>query len=203
MNTNENKNHERIKRMTALALLTAIVVVLQLVGSSFHIGPIPFSLVLVPIVIGAIVFGPAAGAFLGAVFGVIALSGGISGTDWFTAALWNFSPFWTAATCLVKGALCGAVSGWVYRALQKRVTLGCIVSALVCPVVNTGVFALSMLTVMRGGLMKIAADNAWGSNVLTVLFVVVIGVNFFVELGINAVLSAAIARVVKATVKKK
>ena len=203
MRTNENKNHERIKRMTALALLTAIVVVLQLVGSSFHIGPIPFSLVLVPIVIGAIVFGPAAGAFLGAVFGVIALSGGISGTDWFTAALWNFSPFWTAMTCLVKGALCGAVSGWVYRALQKRVTLGCIVSALVCPVVNTGVFALSMLTVMRGGLMKIAADNAWGSNVLTVLFVVVIGVNFFVELGINAVLSAAIARIVKAIVKKK
>ena len=203
MNTNENKNHERTKRMTALALLTAIVVVLQLVGSSFHIGPIPFSLVLVPIVIGAIVFGPAAGAFLGAVFGVIALSGGISGTDWFTAALWNFSPFWTAVTCLVKGALCGAVAGWVYRALQKRVTLGCIVAALVCPVVNTGVFALSMLTVMRGGLMKIAADNAWGSNVLTVLFVVVIGVNFFVELGINAVLSAAIARIVKAVVKKK
>lgn len=189
--------------MVSLALLAALVVVLQTVASNIKVGPIPITLTLVPIVIGAIVFGPAAGAFLGAIFGVIALSGGISGTDWFTAALWNFSPFWTAMTCLVKGALCGAVSGWVYRALQKHVTLGCVVSALVCPVVNTGVFALSMLTVMRGGLMKIAADNAWGSNVLTVLFVVVIGVNFFVELGVNAVLSAAIARIVKAVAKSE
>lgn len=196
-------NHEKVRKLTTLALLTAIVVVLQLVGSSFHIGPIPFSLVLVPIVVGAILLGPAAGAVLGAVFGVIALSGGISGTDWFTAALWNFSPFWTAMTCLVKGALCGAVSGWVYRALRRRVTLACVISALVCPVVNTGVFALSMLTVMRGGLMKIAAENAWGTNVLTVLFVVVIGVNFFVELGINAALSAAIARIVKAVGAKR
>ena len=196
-------NHEKVRKLTTLALLTAIVVVLQLVGSSFHIGPIPFSLVLVPIVVGAILLGPAAGAVLGAVFGVIALSGGISGTDWFTAALWNFSPFWTAMTCLVKGALCGAVSGWVYCALQRRVTLACVISALVCPVVNTGVFALSMLTVMRGGLMKIAAENAWGTNVLTVLFVVVIGVNFFVELGINAALSAAIARIVKAVGAKR
>lgn len=196
-------NHEKVRKLTTLALLTAIVVVLQLVGSSFHIGPIPFSLVLVPIVVGAILLGPAEGAVLGAVFGVIALSGGISGTDWFTAALWNFSPFWTAMTCMVKGALCGAVSGWVYRALQRRVTLACVISALVCPVVNTGVFALSMLTVMRGGLMKIAAENAWGTNVLTVLFVVVIGVNFFVELGINAALSAAIARIVKAVGAKR
>lgn len=202
MKTNANKSHARIVRLTAMALLTAIVVVLQLVGSSFHIGPIPFSLVLVPIVIGAIVFGPAAGAFLGAVFGVIALAGGISGTDWFTATLWNLSPFWTAMTCLVKGALAGAVSGWVYRVLQKYVTLGCIAAAVVCPVVNTGVFALSMLTVMQNDLMRIAAEQAWAGSVMTVLFVVVIGVNFFVELGINAVLSAAISRIVKAVVKK-
>lgn len=197
------ENHERIRRLTVLALLTAIVVVLQLVGSSFHIGPIPFSLVLVPIVIGAILFGARAGAFLGAVFGVIALAGGIGGTDWFTATLWNFSPFWTAATCLVKGALAGAVSGWVYAALQKHVTLGCIAAAVACPVVNTGVFALSMLTVMQKPLMQIAADQAWAGNILTVLFAIVIGVNFFVELGINAVLSAAIARIVKAVLHKK
>lgn len=197
------ENHEKIRRLAALALLTAIVVVLQLVGSSFHIGPIPFSLVLVPIVIGAILFGARAGAFLGAVFGVIALAGGIGGTDWFTATLWNFSPFWTAATCLVKGALAGAASGWVYAALQKHVTLGCITAAAVCPVVNTGVFALSMLTVLQKPLMQIAAEQAWAGNVLTVLFAIVIGVNFFVELGINAVLSAAIARIVKAVSHRK
>ncbi len=200
MNSNK-KTHEHIVLLTSMALLTAIVVVLQLVGSSFRIGPIPFSLVLVPIVIGAILFGPWAGAFLGAIFGVIALSGGISGTDTFTATLWSFSPFWTALTCLLKGAACGAVPGLVYRALAKRQTLACILAAVVCPIVNTGVFALVMLTALHTPLMQMAADYGWAGNVTTVLFVTVIGVNFFVEFGINTVLSAAIARIIKAVQK--
>lgn len=200
---NRNENHKKIAKLTSLALLTAIVVVLQLIGSSFRIGPIPFSLVLVPIVIGAILFGPWAGALLGAVFGVMALSGGISGTDTFTATLWSFSPFWTAATCLLKGAACGAAAGLVYRVLAKKQTLACILAAVVCPIVNTGVFALVMLTALRTPLMQMAAVYGWTGSAVTVLFVTVIGVNFFVELGINAVLSAAIARVVNAVVKKK
>lgn len=198
------QNHEKIKKLAALALLTAIVVVLQLVGSSFHIGPIPFSLVLVPIVIGAVLYGAGAGAFLGAVFGVIALSGGIGGTDWFTATLWNVSPFWTAVTCVAKGALAGCASALTYRLLRKRVTLGCIVSALVCPIVNTGVFALAMMTVLRAGLAAcVSAISADVTNIITFLFVGIIGVNFFVELGVNAALSAAITRVVKAVRREK
>ena len=195
---NRNENHKKIAKLTSLALLTAIVVVLQLIGSSFRIGPIPFSLVLVPIVIGAILFGPWAGALLGAVFGVMALSGGISGTDTFTATLWSFSPFWTAATCLLKGAACGAAAGLVYRVLAKKQTLACILAAVVSPIVNTGVFALVMLTALRTPLMQMAAVYGWTGSAVTVLFVTVIGVNFFVELGINAVLSAAIARIIKA-----
>lgn len=198
---NRNENHKKIAKLTSLALLTAIVVVLQLIGSSFRIGPIPFSLVLVPIVIGAILLGPWAGALLGAVFGVMALSGGISGTDTFTATLWSFSPFWTALTCLLKGAACGAVAGLVYRVLAKKQTLACILAAVVCPIVNTGIFALVMLTALRTPLMQMAAVYGWTGSAVTVLFVTVIGVNFFVELGINAVLSAAIARIIKAVQK--
>ena len=197
------KNHEKIKQLTTLALLTAIVVVLQLVGSSFRIGPIPFSLVLVPIVVGAIVLGPGAGAILGTVFGVIVLWGGIGGVDVFTGTLWAVSPFWTALTCLAKGALCGAVAGWVYHALEEKVTVGCIAAAVVCPIVNTGVFALSMLTVLHNGLVRCTEQFEWAGEAVTFLFVGVIGVNFFVELGINAVLSAAIARIVKAVFKKQ
>ena len=192
-----NHNHASIRRMTALSLLTAIVVVLQLIGGSFRIGPIPFSLVLVPIVVGAVLYGPLAGGFLGAVFGFVVLIGGITGTDQFTFILWSSSPVWTALLCLGKGALAGVASGLVYRATGKFTTLGCILSAVVCPIVNTGIFALGMLTVLRDNFL----DFAGGSDVLTFLFTVLIGVNFFVELGINSVLSAAITRVVKAVKK--
>lgn len=199
----KQSNHEKVARLTGLALLTAIVAVLQLFGTGLHIGPVPFSLVLTPIVIGAIVYGPLAGAWLGAAFGLIALLGGVSGTDWFTAFLWNASPFWTAATCLLKGALAGLVSGLVYRALEKRMNLACVAAALCCPVVNTGIFALAMLTVLHERLLAFMSEQALPGDAVTYLFTGMIGVNFFVELGLNAILSAAIARIVKAVLQKR
>ena len=59
---NNNANHQKIRRLVGLALLTAIVAVLQAVGSSIRLGPIPISLVLIPIVLGAVLYGPGAGA---------------------------------------------------------------------------------------------------------------------------------------------
>ena len=75
---------------------------------------------------------------------------------------------------------------------------GCIAAALVAPVVNTGVFAVGMLTVFR----PILAQYAGGTDVVTYLFVACIGVNFLVEFAVNAVLSAAIARIVQVVRKQ-
>jgi thiamine transporter ThiT len=51
-----------IKQLTLGAMLTALVVVLQLVGSFIRFGPFSISLVLIPIVIGAATCGPYIGA---------------------------------------------------------------------------------------------------------------------------------------------
>ena len=149
----KNKKHTSVVRLTSLALLAALVVVLQTIATGIKIGPVPISLTLVPIVVGAILFGPGAGAFLGGVF--------------------------------------------VYKALSKNQTLGCIAAAICAPIVNTGVFAVGMLTVFR----SILQDFAGGTDIVYYFFVAFIGVNFLVELGVNAVLSAAIARIVKAVQK--
>ena len=179
----KNKKHTSVVRLTSLALLAALVVVLQTVATGIKIGPVPISLTLVPIVVGAILFGPGAGAFLGGVFGVVCLIAGIAGTDQFTNLLWVASPFWLTLVCVGKAVLCG----WV-------ATLGCIVAAICAPIVNTGVFAVGMFTAFR----SILQDFAGGTDIVYYFFVAFIGVNFLVELGVNAVLSAAIARIVKA-----
>lgn len=56
------KNHASVVRLTSLALLAALVVVLQTVASGIRIGPVPISLTLVPIVVGAILFWPRRGS---------------------------------------------------------------------------------------------------------------------------------------------
>ena len=185
--------HENVKKMVALALLAALVVVLQTVASGIRVGPVPITLTLVPIVIGAILYGPAAGAGLGAIFGLVTAVAGLTGTDQGTQALIQASPFWTLATCFVKAASAGWISGLIYRALRKKQTLGCILAAIAAPIVNTGVFLLAMTTVLRTSL------EAWagGTDMVYYIFVVLTGVNFLVEFGVNAVLSVAIARIVQ------
>ena len=139
------KNHASVVRLTSLALLAALVVVLQTVASGIRIGPVPISLTLVPIVVGAILFGPGAGAGLGAVFGVVCLIAGITGADEFTNVLWVASPFWLVVVCVGKAVLCGLCAGLVAKALRHRQTISCILAALTAPVVNTGVFAIGFI----------------------------------------------------------
>ena len=187
----KRNNHASVVRLTSLAILAALVVVLQTVASGIRIGPVPISLTLVPIVVGAILFGPGAGAGLGFVFGV-------TGADKFTYLLWTASPFWLIVVCVGKAVLCGLCAGLAAKALEKKQTLSCIAAALVAPVVNTGVFAVGMLTVFR----PILAQYAGGADVVPYLFVAFIGVNFLVEFAVNAVLSAAIARIVQVVRKQ-
>ena len=66
------KNREQIQRLALLALLTAMVAVLSYFGGFIKIGGLAsISLTLIPVIIGATLFGPLAGAWLGAVAGVI------------------------------------------------------------------------------------------------------------------------------------
>ena len=189
------KNHASVVRLTSLALLAALVVVLQTVASGIRIGPVPISLTLVPIVVGAIL---GAGAGLGAVFGIVCLIAGITGADEFTNVLWVASPFWLVVVCVGKAVLCGLCAGLVAKALRHRQTISCILAALTAPVVNTGVFAIGMLTVFK----PVLQDYAGGTNIVYFLFVAFIGVNLLVEFAVNAALSAAIARIVQVVQKQ-
>lgn len=64
---------EKTRRLTGLALMTAIIVVLQVVASFVKFGPFTITLALAPILIGAALYGPKAGACLGGVFGAVVL----------------------------------------------------------------------------------------------------------------------------------
>ena len=98
---------EKTRRLTGLALMTAIVVVLQVVASFVKFGPFTITLALAPILIGAALYGPKAGACLGGVFGAVVLLACILGWDPGGAILWNANPFLTALVCLGKGILAG------------------------------------------------------------------------------------------------
>ena len=110
------------------AILTAIVVVLQILGGFIKFGPFSVSLVLIPIVIGAAKCGVKIGTWLGLVFGtVVLLSGGAT-------AFFAVNVFGTVLTVLLKGAACGFAAGLTYKLLAKYNKYAAVIAAaVVCP----------------------------------------------------------------------
>ena len=187
---------EKTRRLVTLALLSALVIVMQTIATLFP-GVTPVNLTLVPIVVGAILCGVSGGAILGFLFAVVVIVAGFTGTDVFTFTLLSISPAWTVVICLVKGIGCGAAAGAVYKLLEsKNRFLACLFAAMIAPVVNTGVFTLGMLTVVRGAFEQIAETYAVG-NAVQWLFTGILGVNFVIEFLSNSVLSSAISYITK------
>lgn len=184
-----------LKRQVGLSLFSAIIVVLTVLGNFVRFGPVPITLSLAPIIIGAAVYGSSAGALLGGVFGLVVLLGGIFGWDGGTVMLLlGLNPIGCILICIGKGILAGYLSGLAYHAIEKKSPLAAVVTAgIVCPVVNTGLFILGML-VFYGSTLQ---SWAGGQNVIYYAIFGLAGINFVVELLVNLVLSSGITTVIK------
>ncbi len=174
--------------LTRMGIFTAIVIVLQLLAATLaRAGIFTVSLVLVPIVIGSALYGWKAGTWLGFVFGVIVLL-----TDAGTFLAINV--FGTVLVCLLKGMLAGAAAAGVYKLLENKNRWAAILAAaVVCPIVNTGVFLLGCALFFYDTLAEWAAGMGF-DNVGTYMIVGLVGFNFLFELGANLVLSPIVMR---------
>ena len=183
------------RTLTGMALLTAVVVILQFLGAFVRFGPFSISLVLIPIVVGAALYGPLAGAWFGFVFGMVVLLSGDA------AAFLVVSPLGTILTVLLKGSLAGLCAGLVYQALSRSsakvrgVDLAVVAAAVVCPVVNTGVFLLGCLAFFMPTITEWAAGMGFESVGRYMIFGLV-GGNFLFELLFNIILSPIIVRLI-------
>ena len=179
------------KTLALCSILTAIVVILQFMGAFLHFGPFSVSLVLIPIVIGAALCGPAAGAWLGFAFSVVVFLSGDAG------AFLALSVPGTLITVLLKGTLCGLAAGLIYKLLEKHNRyLAVTVAAIVCPIVNTGIFLLGCRLFFWDTIISWGQAEGFNDVAKYVIFVLV-GGNFLFELGLNVFLSPIITRILK------
>lgn len=185
------------RTLTGLALLTAIVFVLQFIpGAAIRFGPFSISLVLIPIVVGAALYGPAAGAWLGFVFSAVVLA---NDSGLFLAV----NILGTILTVLAKGTLAGLCAGLVYKALEKvNRWLAVIAAAVVAPVVNTGLFLVGCLLFFMPTITE-WATAAGSPSVGNFMIFGLVGANFLFELLFNIVLSPVILRLIKIGRKEK
>ena len=171
------------------AILTAIVVVLQILGGFIKFGPFSVSLVLIPIVIGAAKCGVKIGTWLGLVFGAVVLLNGDA------TAFFAVNVFGTILTVLLKGAACGFAAGLTYKLLAKYNKYAAVIAAaVVCPLVNTGVFLIGCLLFFLDTIKALGADLEF-PNTVSYIFLGMVGGNFLFELASNMILSPVILRI--------
>jgi len=179
------------KNVTMIAVLLALVIVLQAFGGSISIGAVQLNFTLIPIVLGAIVLGPWVGGFLGLACGIVVLIQVVLGLVPFYVLIWTNDPFVTTLTCLVKTTLAGWVSGIVFHALKKKSeTAAIFVASGIVPIINTAVFVIGCL-LMTDSVYTMAGSG----NVFTVLGFILVSIvtfNFFIEFAINLLVAPAL-----------
>ncbi len=193
---NKNQNRTKTLALVQVALLAAIVVVLQVFFSAIKIGAVTLNFVLVPIVIAGVFISPMAGFIVGAFAGLTTFIQVFTSGDIFYVFLMTNNAVATAFICILKTALAGLLAGFVYKSIssvgrQSRAKnyISSIMAAILCPVVNTGLFVLGMLLFFGDAL---SIDSTFGpmvgDNLISFVLVILVGINFFFELALNVII---------------
>lgn len=188
---------KKAEKTATYGIFAAIIIVLQLLSYTLKIGTFNLSLVLIPIVFGAYLFGPKAGAFFGFIFGIVVVAACALGIDAGGAILFADAPITTSIVCLIKGAAAGFAAGLVCKAFEKSRKnnyIGIMLAAATAPIVNTGLFTAAMFTLFKGTLYAWAGETP----VLTYVLLYLIGGNFVIEFIINIVFAPSLLRIKKA-----
>ena len=189
----EQINFKSSKTIALLGIFSALVIVLQFISYFIKIGTFNLTLVLVPIILGAVMYGPEFGTILGAIFGVMTVIGCITGFDNGGHILFQSSPILTILTCMTKGMAAGYIAGIVSYPIKSKNRYGAtLLAAITAPVVNTGIFIVAMFLFFKNTLYVWSGDT----NVLYYALYTLIGINFIIEFSLNVVLSHVIYRVI-------
>ena len=189
-----NARKKDTRWMVCVALMAAIVVLLANTPlGMIQLPIIKATTVHIPVIIGAIVLGPAAGAILGGIFGICSL---ISNTTAPTLLSFAFSPFlatdlpgvfkaiWISVGCRI---LIGVVCGWLWIGLKKLK----VNSWAALPITGFVGSMVNTITVMGSIYLLLAKEYAQAQNVgITAVWGLIMGTD--TASGIPEAIAAAV-----------
>ena len=138
-------NRKKIQKLTVLSVLAAITAIVAFVPLKTLGLEITFT--MIPVAIGAILYGPSGGAVLGAVFGAVSFLQCL-GYSHFGAALLAINPVFTFIVCVPTRILAGLLAGLIYKALKagcKSNIPALLTASLAAPLLNTVFFMSSLV----------------------------------------------------------
>ena len=208
MENKETKKGMTTKTLAQIALLIAIEIVMRLLGlGSIPIGPLVMSFLTLPIAIGAMLIGPAAGAILGAVFGIASLYDAITAKSAMTGFFFQYSPVSTIILCVGMRILMGFCCGLIFKAVSKldkgEKTWSYFVGALSAPLLNTIFFmGYIVLFLYNTDFVQNLVVARGAANPIHFV-VLLVGVQGLIEAVTVCIIGGILTKVLSKVIKKK
>lgn len=175
-------NRKKIQKLTVLSVLAAITAIVAFVPLKTLGLEITFT--MIPVAIGAILYGPSGGAVLGAVFGAVSFLQCL-GYSHFGAALLAINPVFTFIVCVPTRILAGLLAGLIYKALKtgcKSDIPALLTTSLAAPLLNTVFFMSSLVLFFYRTDYIQGFVSAMGSANPIMFILLFVGINGLVEI---------------------
>ena len=182
------------KTLVLLGLMTAILIVFSFTPiGTIPIGPLSITLNIIPVAIAAVALGPAGGAAMGAVFGILSFLQciGVGIPSGMGATLFGISPFLAFVQRFIPRVLDGLLVGFIFRWAEKGLGHGPagFIAGFFSAFLNT-LFFMSALILLFGNTDYVQGLMA-GRNVI-VFICAFVGVNAVVEMIVSTVISGGV-----------
>ena len=200
-----------VRYLTQLALLVAVEFVMYY--TPLGMLPLPgqyASLLTVPVAVGAMLLGPAAGGILGGIFGFLSCwkalqTGVLIGAGVSIPAI--------IVLCVVTRTLMGILTGWVFRLadwIDRGHTVSCFVGGISAPLLNTALYmGVYVVILMNNALLQNVLASTVGEQVLeylkqnVLLFIAAyVGIQALIEAGAGCVVSGSACKALRVVLKK-
>lgn len=205
--TNPKTRRQKTVLLVETAMLTAIIAVMAFTPLGYlRVGPLELTLIMVPVIIGAVTCSPAVGAFLGGVFGITSFIQCFMGSP-LGAILVSVSIWRTFIVCVVSRILAGFLCGLLYRVCakhDKKHGWSFVAASVSGALLNTVLF-LGTLAFLFWNLQFTPEQAAALGGVDTALKIVIgtaAGLNAPIELVVCAILGSAIGKGVSVALRK-
>ena len=188
----------KVARMTLLAMLVAILIVLAYVNIPMPMG-LSITFNMIPVAIAAIAMGLPGGMIVGGAFGLISFLQcfGIFGTSALGAALVNVSPVLMFIQRFVSRLLVGVLAALVYKAMCKTkapIYVRGAVTGFSAAFFNT-LFFMTLLVLFFGNTEKLAGPIA--EKGVLMYIITSVGINAVVEMAVAALVTGAVCVALK------
>lgn len=188
----------KLVRLTTLALLSAIVWLMSFTPLGyFKTVGLEVSFLMIPVLIGAILLGPTAGAILGLQFGITSFIQcfGMSG---FGTALMTLNPVATFIVCVPTRLLAGWIPGLIFRGLSTidktpKKLISSIITALSGSLSNTVFFMGTLVLFFWQSEILISMQATLGTTNVLWFILLFVGVQGLIEILVGAVVAPPIA----------